>query len=105
MRRIFKTTTAIIACLALVAPQLATAQDQSEGGLPKKLLPRHGQQEQPAAAQPAPESIKPGQAQKKPTPAKAEAEPAKPQPKAAPAKAPTAPGRPSLATIGARPAG
>lgn len=54
MRRIFKTTTAIIACLALVAPQLATAQDQSEGGLPKKLLPRHGQQEQPAAAQPAP---------------------------------------------------
>jgi outer membrane protein OmpA-like peptidoglycan-associated protein len=86
MRRIFKTTTAIIACLALVAPQLATAQDQSEGGLPKKLLPRHGQQEQPAAAQPAPESIKPGQAQKKPTPAKAEAEPAKPQPKAAPAK-------------------
>ena len=73
MRRIFKTTTAIIACLALVAPQLATAQDQSEGGLPKKLLPRHGQQEQPAAAQPAPESIKPGQAQKKPAPAKAEA--------------------------------
>ena len=87
MRRIFKTTTAIIACLALVAPQLATAQDQSEGGLPKKLLPRHGQQEQPVAAQPAPESIKPGQAQKKPAPAKAEAEPAKPQPKAAaPAK-------------------
>ncbi len=46
MRRIYKTTTAIVACLALVAPQIAVAQDQQDGGMPEtSILPQEAQEQ------------------------------------------------------------
>ena len=59
MRRIYKTTTAIVACLALVAPQIAVAQDQQDGGMPEtSILPQEAQEQlatEQVPAQPAAE--------------------------------------------------
>ncbi len=41
MRRIFNTTTAIMACLSMIAPQLAMAQAQQEQGQEQPVLPKH----------------------------------------------------------------
>ncbi|WP_199258485.1 OmpA family protein [Paracoccus binzhouensis] len=52
MRRIYKTTTAIVACLSLIAPQLAVAQDQQgEGGGEQQILPRLKKDAEAAARQ------------------------------------------------------
>ena len=38
MRRIYKTTTAIVTCMALAAPQFALAQEQQNGEMPEQLI-------------------------------------------------------------------
>lgn len=38
MRRIYKTTTAIVTCMALAAPPFALAQEQQNGEMPEQLI-------------------------------------------------------------------
>ncbi|RCW88966.1 OmpA family protein [Paracoccus lutimaris] len=76
MRRIYKTTTAIVACMALVTPQFAVAQEQTA---PEKLILPQGQPEQPAAEQPT--SIEPEVAAEPEAPAAAQ-DPASEEPTA-----------------------
>ena len=40
MRRIFKTTTALVACLSIITPQLALAQDQQAQDGQQLILPK-----------------------------------------------------------------
>lgn len=73
MRRIYKTTTAMVTCLSLIAPQLAVAQDQQGQGADEQvILPpdqqagaEAGQPKEPPepAAEPAPEPAEQPQAE------------------------------------------
>ena len=73
MRRIYKTTTAMVTCLSLIAPQLAVAQDQQGQGADEQvILPpdqqagaEAGQPQEPPepAAEPAPEPAEQPQAE------------------------------------------
>ncbi|RDD73192.1 OmpA family protein [Paracoccus versutus] len=102
MRRIYKTTTAMVTCLSLIAPQLAVAQDQQGQGADEQvILPpdqqagaEAGQPQEPPepAAEPAPEPAEQPQAE-------GEA-PAEPQAQGAETEAPAEP----AAEPGAEPA-
>ncbi len=55
MRRIYKTTTAIVTCMALAAPQFALAQDQQDGEMPEQLIVPAEENPEAQAAEQQPE--------------------------------------------------
>ncbi|MDF3852906.1 OmpA family protein [Paracoccus sp. P2] len=78
MRRIYKTTTAMVTCLSLIAPQLAVAQDQQTQGADEQvILPPDQQQEAEAGQAQEPQSAPEPAAE--PVPAPAEQPQAQPQ--------------------------
>lgn len=82
MRRIYRTTTALVASLAIVTPQLSLAQAEQQ------VLPQAEAPEQPAAEAAAPETApEPAAPEAEAAPEQEAAEPAAEQPQEAPAEA------------------
>ena len=94
MRRIFKTTTALVACLSIITPQLAMAQvQQAPNGDEQLILPKQkkkqaeeGQQQKPRQQQKqqAEKQAKPQAEQQQKPRKQAEPKPQKPQPEQKP---------------------
>ena len=71
MRRIYKTTTALVACLSIIAPQLAVAQvQQAPNGDEQLILPKKkpAEAEQKPKAQAQEKAERQNEPQKKPQP-------------------------------------
>lgn len=104
MRRIYKTTTAIVTCMALAAPQFALAQEQQNGEMPEQLiLPQgEGTEAQAPEQQPA-ETVSEAAAEAPAAPAEAPAEPVAAQPAVETAEPPAPPAAPEQVQEQAQP--